>query len=115
MDQWGEGKAFQCKAADCGVELNLYIRLKIGFCSSSTGVVDDNELERLSDLDFMNGPGVALGEGHEINVAWMKGLLRAYAIASAAALIKFFTCVSCVTLASRTSGLWSFHAAQIRI
>jgi hypothetical protein len=22
MDQWGEGKAFQCKAADCGVELN---------------------------------------------------------------------------------------------
>jgi hypothetical protein len=82
MDQWGEGKAFQCKAADCGVELNLYIRPKIGFCSSSTGVADDNELERLSDFDFMNGPGVALGEGHEINVAWMKGRLRAYAIAN---------------------------------
>jgi len=31
------------------------------------------------------------------------------------ALIKFFTCVSCVTLASRSSGLGSFHAAQIRI
>jgi hypothetical protein len=30
----------------------------------------------------MNGPGVALGEGHEINVAWMKGRLRAYAIAN---------------------------------
>jgi hypothetical protein len=26
IDQWGEGKAFQCKAADCGAELNLYIR-----------------------------------------------------------------------------------------
>ena len=28
----------------------------------------------------MNGPAVALGEGHEINVAWMKGRLRAYSI-----------------------------------
>src|SRR5450432_3953884 len=54
MDQWGEGKAFQCKAADCGAELNLYIRAKIGFCSRTTGVADDNELERLSDFDFMN-------------------------------------------------------------
>ncbi|MGB8530750.1 MAG: hypothetical protein WCD64_05830, partial [Pseudolabrys sp.] len=26
MDQWGEGRSFQCKAADCGAELNLYIR-----------------------------------------------------------------------------------------
>src|ERR1700730_8636073 len=81
-DQWGAGKAFQCKAADCGVELKLYIRSKIGFCSSTTGVADDNELERLSDFDFMNGAIVALGEGHEINVAWMKGRLRTYAIAS---------------------------------
>jgi hypothetical protein len=81
MDQWGEGKAFQCKTADCGVELNLYIRPKIGFCSQTTGVADDSELERLSDFDFMNGATVALGEGHEIEVAWMKGRLRAYKIA----------------------------------
>src|ERR1700687_600189 len=82
MDQWGEGKAFQCKAADCGVELNLFIRPKIGFCSATTGVADDNELERLSDFDFMNGASAALGNGHEVNVAWMKGRLRTYAIAS---------------------------------
>jgi hypothetical protein len=82
MDQWGEGKAFRCRAADCGVELNLYIRSKVGFCSSSIGVADDNELERLSDFDFMNGANVALGEGHEITIAWMKGRLRTYAIAS---------------------------------
>jgi hypothetical protein len=84
MDQWGPGKAFQCKAADCGADLKLYIRAKIGFCSSTTGVVDDNELERLSDFDFMNGPTVALGEGHAIDVAWMKGRLRTYAIANPA-------------------------------
>ncbi len=81
MDQWGEGKAFQCKAADCGVDLTLYIRPKIGFCSSAIGVADDTELERLSDFDFMKGATAALGEGHVINVAWMKGRIRAYTIA----------------------------------
>ena len=82
LDQWGEGKAFECKATDCGGELKLYIRSKIGFCSATTGVADDNELERLSDFDFMKGANVALGNGHEIRVGWMKGRLRAYTIAS---------------------------------
>jgi hypothetical protein len=81
MDQWGEGKAFQCKAVDCGVELNLYIRSKVGFCSNTTGVADDNELERLSDFDFMDGDVIALGHGQEINVARMKGRIRAYTFA----------------------------------
>ena len=82
MDQWGEGKAFQCKAVDCGAELNLYIRAKIGFCSSATGVADDNELERLSDFDFMKGHVTALGGGYEVDIAGMTGRLRAYEIAS---------------------------------
>ena len=30
MDQWGKGKAFTCKAADCGTQVTLYIRAKIG-------------------------------------------------------------------------------------
>jgi hypothetical protein len=81
MDQWGEGRAFHCNAIDCGVELALYIRSKIGFCSATTGVVDDDELERLSDFDLMGGTTAARGAGHEIKVAWMKGRLRTYAIA----------------------------------
>jgi hypothetical protein len=85
MDQWGEGRAFQCKAADCGAELHLYIRPKIGFCSATTGVADDNELERLSDFDFMNGKIAALANGHDITIAWMKGRLRAYEITGAVA------------------------------
>ena len=24
IDQWGKGKAFRCKAADCGAEVNIY-------------------------------------------------------------------------------------------
>jgi hypothetical protein len=80
-DEWGEGKAFRCAAADCGVEVNVYIRAKIGFCNCLTGVSDDNELDRLSDFNLMGGekPSV-LGPGHEINIAWMKGRARAYAV-----------------------------------
>src|SRR5215475_7565730 len=52
MDQWGMGKAFVCKAAECGAEVTVYIRAKIGFCNCTTGVADDDELDRVSDFDL---------------------------------------------------------------
>jgi hypothetical protein len=79
-DEWGEGKAFQCAPADCGVEVNVYIRAKIGFCNCLTGVSDDAELDRLSDFNLMGGKPAVLGVGHEIKIAWMKGRSRAYAV-----------------------------------
>jgi hypothetical protein len=82
MDEWGRGKAFACKAADCGVEANLYIRAKIGFCNCATGVSDDEELDRLTDFRLMGDQLVAAGAGHPIDVAWMKGRSRAYLAAS---------------------------------
>ena len=87
MDQWGKGKAFVCKAADCGSEVKLYIRAKIGFCNCTTGVADDEELERLSDFDLMgNGSVKPLGDGRPITVAWMKGRSRTYTLAGASTL-----------------------------
>jgi hypothetical protein len=87
MDQWGKGKAFHCKAADCGTEVKLYIRAKIGFCNCTTGVADDEELERLSDFDLMGrGKVTPLGNGRPITVAWMKGRSRSYDISGASAL-----------------------------
>jgi hypothetical protein len=80
IDEWGKGKAFRCDAAHCGVEVNLYIRAKIGFCNCTTGVSDDDELDRLSDFRLMGEKLSVLGPGHPINVAWMKGRSRAYAI-----------------------------------
>src|ERR1700691_2305283 len=80
-DEWGQGKAFRCEAADCGVEVNLYVRAKIGFCNCTTGVSDDTELDRLSDFRLMGDKLSGLGPGREINVAWMKGRSRAFAIA----------------------------------
>jgi hypothetical protein len=82
MDQWGKGKAFRCTAADCGAEVNLYIRAKIGFCNCTTGVSDDDELARLSDFNLMGDKPSVLGPGHAIDVAWMKGRIRPYAVAA---------------------------------
>ncbi|MEA2649426.1 MAG: hypothetical protein QOG61_1861, partial [Candidatus Binataceae bacterium] len=76
IDEWGKGKAFRCKAADCGAEVNLYIRAKIGFCNCTTGVSDDDELNRLSDFSLMGDKLSVLGPGRLIDVAWMKGRSR---------------------------------------
>jgi hypothetical protein len=81
MDEWGKGKAFRCAAADCGAEISLYIRAKIGFCNCTTGVSDDDELDRLSDFNLMGDKHSVLGPGHPITVAWMKGRSRSYTIA----------------------------------
>jgi hypothetical protein len=70
MDPWGKGKAFRCKAADCGAEVNVYIRAKIGFCNCSTGVSDDEELNRISDFDLFINTLSPLAPGREISVAW---------------------------------------------
>ena len=78
IDEWGTGKAFRCEAANCGVEVNLYVRAKIGFCNCTTGVSDDAELERLADFRLMGEKPSALSAGNTIGVAWMKGRSRAY-------------------------------------
>ncbi|HEY7666139.1 MAG TPA: hypothetical protein VH934_23715, partial [Xanthobacteraceae bacterium] len=47
IDQWGTGRAFRCSAADCGIDITLYLRAKLGFCNCTTGVSDDTELDRV--------------------------------------------------------------------
>jgi hypothetical protein len=78
-DQWGTGRAFACAAADCGVEVKLYLRAKLGSCNCATGVADDADLDRMSDFDLV-GEVSPLGAGHPIAVAWMRGRSRAYAL-----------------------------------
>ena len=81
IDPWGKGKAFRCKAADCGAEVTLYVRAKLGFCNCTTGVADDDDLDRMGDL-FLVGDASPLGPGRPISIAWMKGRSRAYKINS---------------------------------
>jgi hypothetical protein len=79
-DQWGDGRAFRCAAADCGVEVSLYLRPKIGFCNCDTGVSDDAELDRVGDLELFSDKFIALGNGYEIRVGWMEGRSRPYRV-----------------------------------
>ena len=80
VDQWGTGRAFQCAAADCGAELNVYVRPKIGFCNCTTGVADDAELDRVGDVDLLSQRFAPLGDGRPVAIGWMKGRSRAYSV-----------------------------------
>jgi len=83
LDQWGKGKAFRCKAGDCGTEVTVFIRAKIGFCNCTTGVSDDEELDRISDYDLLGNKLAAQGPGREIKVGWMNGRSRAFKVGGA--------------------------------
>lgn len=78
MDQWGKGRAFTCRAADCGTQVTVYIRAKIGFCNCTTGVADDEELDRISDFELLGSHATARAPGRPVAVAWMKGRSRPF-------------------------------------
>ena len=84
IDQWGQGWAYQCKAVDCGIDVHLYLRPKIGFCNCQTGVADDQELDRVGDIDLFGSERSALGPGRPITVHGMKGRSRGYAVGAPA-------------------------------
>ena len=81
LDQWGLGRAFRCPAADCGTDISLYLRAKLGFCNCSTGVSDDAELDRVGDLGLLSDEFEGLREGRPISVGWMSGRSRPYRVA----------------------------------
>jgi len=85
IDQWGIGKTFRCRAKDCGHDAELYVRAKIGFCNCTTGVADDEDLERVADFDLFGDRPAALAPGRVIKVRQMTGRARVYSIAAAGA------------------------------
>jgi hypothetical protein len=78
-DGWPAGRAFHCDTAACGDGVEVYVRPKIGFCSNcDTGVADDDEVDRVADLDLMSERFAPLAPGQLIEVADMHGRLRSY-------------------------------------
>jgi hypothetical protein len=77
-DGWPVGRAFRCDAAACGEAVELYVRPKIGFCNCDSGVADDDEVDRVADLDLMSQRFVALEAGKVVRIAEMSGRARAY-------------------------------------
>ena len=80
VDPWGKGKAFQCKARDCGSEVHVYVRAKLGFCNCTTGIADDEDLDRMGDLDLIGGGATPNGAGRPITVGSMRGRSRIYSV-----------------------------------
>jgi hypothetical protein len=80
MDQWGKGTAFRCDAADCGADIGLYLRAKVGFCRCGGGLKDDADLDRVSDLDLFGGALYAQAPGQPLQAGRMSGRSRPFAI-----------------------------------
>ncbi|MEO6842239.1 MAG: hypothetical protein ABI192_15935 [Bradyrhizobium sp.] len=77
-DGWPAGRAFRCAASACGGQVELYVRPKIGFCNCDSGVADDDEVDRVADLDLMSQRFVPLEAGKVVQIAAMDGRSRAY-------------------------------------
>ena len=80
MDEWGLGRAFVCKADDCGSEVALYLRVKAGFCNCTTGVTDDDDLDRVGDLSLLSNKFVGIGAGRAVAVDDMQGRSRPFQV-----------------------------------
>jgi hypothetical protein len=83
-DGWPAGRAFRCDA--CGGQLSgveLYVRPKIGFCNCTTGVTDDDEVDRVADLDLISAQFKPREAGSAVRVGDLSGRARAYDLAMA--------------------------------
>jgi hypothetical protein len=75
-DGWPAGRAFRCDG--CAQPIELYVRPKIGFCNCDTGVADDDEVDRVADLDLISDRFAPLAPGQVIRIADMRGRSRDY-------------------------------------
>jgi hypothetical protein len=83
LDQWGTGHAFACRGTKCAPQDRLLIRVKNGFCNCDNGIEDDDEIDRLTDFQFLGDHVAPLGAGRAIAVAGLSGRLRAFAVEAA--------------------------------
>jgi hypothetical protein len=77
-DGWPTGRAFRCDSELCGDETEVYVRTKIGFCNCDSGVADDEEVDRVADLDLISERFVPLEPGKPVQIAGMRGRSRTY-------------------------------------
>ena len=76
-DGWPAGRAFRCEGGACdGAE--LYVRAKRGFCNCDSGVADDDEVDRVADLDLITPRFAATAPGEAMQIGEMHGRARHY-------------------------------------
>jgi hypothetical protein len=87
-DGWPAGRAFRCDACGGGLGgerggVELYVRPKIGFCNCTTGVADDDEVDRVADLDLISPQFAPREAGRAVRVGNLSGRARVYDLAMA--------------------------------
>jgi hypothetical protein len=75
-DGWPSGRAFRCDGACAGTE--LYLRAKRGFCNCDRGVADDDEVDRVADIDLISPRFAAVAPSEEVGIGAMRGRARRY-------------------------------------
>ena len=75
-DAWTEGQAWR------GHGLELYVRPKLGLCGNCDTVVEDSELDRVSDIGLVDPLFEPLGPGRRIQVTDLVGRSRLYKLPS---------------------------------
>ena len=79
-DGWPAGRAFRCEGGACdGAE--LYVRAKRGFCNCDSGVADDDEVDRVADIDLITPRFSATAPGEVVRMGEMQGRARRYDLA----------------------------------
>lgn len=60
-------------------DMRVYVRPKLGFCGNcDTGVVDDSEVDRVTDIDLLDSDFVPLAEGSQLHITDLSGRGRIY-------------------------------------
>jgi hypothetical protein len=82
LDQWGPGRAYRCPAAACAGEVALFVRPKSGFCNCYNGVADDDEIDRIGDVDLHSPNFLPLAPGQVTQLGDRAGRMRAFRVAT---------------------------------
>jgi hypothetical protein len=93
MDEWGPGwhatawpflrDGFPPGKAWRNGDMTVYVRPKIGFCANcETGVVDDSEVDQVTDIDLLDEKFQPIGAGSRIRLTDLIGRARLYNIAT---------------------------------
>src|SRR5437763_10445382 len=78
-DGWPAGRAFRCASCgEGGAGVELYVRPKVGFCNCDTGVADDEEVDRVADLDLISARFAPVEAGRAVRLSDMAGRARLY-------------------------------------
>ncbi|GGI33091.1 hypothetical protein [Bradyrhizobium guangdongense] len=80
-DGWPAGRAFRCEGGACDGAA-LYLRAKRGFCNCDSGVADDDEVDRVADIDLITPRFRPTAPGELVHVGEMHGRARAYDLAT---------------------------------